>query len=189
MKWISWCVLLILSQNIFAQNGLLDGFDAGVINKKSYQLEFELRSWASTSTLDSDGLEEEFAEDEGYSQMEGDLLFRYGFGEQLELRGGGLFRQAKSTNMETTKSGGESIRLGAKYAFKRIGRWHYAVDLEYRATLYENIDYNSASEIPAGDIVLGDAGNYYHVKGILSYSAQNGNSFNGSLAYVGMPNN
>ncbi len=189
MKWISLSVLLILSQNSFAQNGLINGLDAQVINKKSYQLEFEARIWNSTATIDDDGEEVEFADDEGFSQMEGDMLLRYGFGEQLELRGGAIFRQVKSTKEEASKSGAESIRIGAKYAFKPMGNWHYAVDLQYKLTLYENTDYVLASDIPEGEILLGDAGNSYHVKGILSYKTQTGNSLNGSFAYVGAPNN
>ena len=189
MKWISLSVLLVLCQNSFAQNGLLDGLDAEVINKKSYQLEFEARLWNSTATIDEEGEEFEFDEDEGYSQMEGDMLFRYGFGEQLELRGGAVFRQVKSTKFEASKSGAESARFGAKYAFKPKGSWHYAVDLQYKVTLYENTDYISTSDIPEGELLFGDAGNSYHVKGILSYKTQGGNSVNGSLAYVGAPNN
>lgn len=189
MKWISLSVLIFMSQNSFGQNGLINGTDAEVINKKSYQYELEGRSWTSTSTLDFDGLEEEFTEDQGYSQIEGDILFRYGFGQQLELRAGVLFRQVESTFQETTKSGAESIRVGAKYEFKRIRNWHYALDLQYASTLYENTDYNTVSEIPEGEILLGDAGNSYHVKGIVSYKMKGGNSLNGSLAYVGTPNN
>ncbi|WP_372654934.1 hypothetical protein [Halobacteriovorax sp.] len=189
MKWISLSVLLILGHNSFAQNGLIKGTDAEVINKKSYQFELEGRSWTSTSTLDSEGLQEDFTDDQGYSQLEGDILFRYGFGQQFELRGGALFRQVKSTSLETTKSGAESIRIGAKYAFKPIRNWHYAIDLLYSSTLYENTDYISVSDIPEGELLLGDAGNSFHFKGILSYKMKSGSSLNGSLAYVGTPNN
>ncbi len=189
MKWISLLTLSLLCQNSFAQNGLIRGVDAEVINKKSYQYELEGRSWTSTSRLDYDGYEEEFTEDQGYSQLEGDILFRYGFGLQLELRGGVLFRQVTSTSQETTKSGAESIRIGAKYEFKPIRNWHYAIDVQYLNTLYENTDYLNVSEIPEGELILGDAGNAFHFKGILSYKMKGGNSLNGSLAYVGTPNN
>ncbi|ATH07848.1 hypothetical protein BIY24_07760 [Halobacteriovorax marinus] len=188
MKWISSAIVLILWQNTFAANGLINGTDAEVINKKSYQLELEARSWSSSTRVDADGEEVEFDEDEGFSKLEADLLFRYGFSEQLELRGGALFRQVKSTDLEATKSGAESVRIGAKYAFKPLGNWQYAVDLQYSATLYENTDYTTASEIPEGEMILGDAGNSYHVMGILSYKSRTGNSLNGSFAYVGAPN-
>ncbi|OUR94066.1 hypothetical protein A9Q84_18305 [Halobacteriovorax marinus] len=189
MKWISWAVLLyVTGSSTFAANTLLNKSEAEVINKKSYQAELEVRSWNSTSTIDSEGVEEEFSENEGYSMLEGDFLLRYGYGLQFEARFGGLFRQVESTKEEATKSGAESFVFGMKYAFAPKGKWRYAVDIQYRSSLYENTDYLNESSVPAGEIVLGDSGPSYHVKGILSFKAIGGNILNTSVAYVGRPN-
>jgi hypothetical protein len=187
MKRISSSILLLLALDSKA-NDLIAKADAEVINKKSYQIELGVGTWASSSTIDADGNEEEFADDEGYSKLEGDLLFKYGFNRKVEFRFGGLFRQVKSTLQEATKSGAESIRFGTKYQFDSKTALKYALDLEYGMTLYSNTDYVDSSQIPEGEIVLGDAGNFFHVKGIMSYKFRSKNHLNASLAYVGMPN-
>jgi hypothetical protein len=187
MKRISSIVLMLTCASANANN-LLSKSNAEVLNKKSYQIELEVGSWASSSKVDADGNETEFAEGEGYSKLEGDLLFRYGYSKKFELKLGGLFRQVKSTSLETTASGAESVRFGIQYEFSSRSRWKYGVDLQYNMSLYTNTDYTNASEIPEGEIVLGDSGNGYHVKGLLSYKSLSGNHLNASLAYVGMPN-
>lgn len=187
MKRISSIVLLLVCSSTYANN-LISKSDAEVLNKKSYQIELGVGSWASTSTVDSEGVETEFAEGEGYSKLEGDLDFRYGYSKKFELKLGALFRQVKSTSLETTASGVESLRFGVQYEFASKSKWKYALDLQYNMSLYTNTDYLLASEIPEGEIVLGDSGTGYHVKGILSYKAQSGNHLNASLAWVGMPN-
>lgn len=187
MKWISWAVFFyVITANSIMGNTLLKKSEADVIDKKSYQAELEFRSWTSSSTIDSQGEETQYTENQGYSMMEGDFLLRYGYGLKIEARLGGLFRQIKSTEQEATKSGAESYLLGVKYSFDPKGKWRYALDIQYRNTLYENTDYVGSA--PAGEIVLGDSGSTYHVKGIISYKAQGGNILNASMAYVGRPN-
>ncbi|WP_127716359.1 hypothetical protein [Halobacteriovorax sp. HLS] len=188
MKWISSTIIILVSGQSFA-NDLISKSNAEVLNKKSYQIELEAGSWASSSTVDVDGNAVEFSDNEGFSKLEGDLNFRYGYSKKLELNLGALFRQVKSTSLEASKSGGESFRLGAKYQFDSRTRWKYSVDVGYKSTLYTNTDYTTTSEIPDGEMVLGDSGSGYHARGTLSYKSLSGNHINGSLAYVGMPNN
>ena len=187
MKWISSSIIFLLALNTQANN-LITNSDAEVINNKSYQIELGVSSWSSSSVIDHEGNEEEFFDDEGYSKLEGDFLLRYGYNKRFEFRLGGLFRQVKSTAQEATKSGAESFRLGFKYEFESKSNLKYALDLQYNMSLYTNKDYVNASEIPDGEIVLGDSGSGYHVKGIVSYKTRSKNMLNGSVAYVGMPN-
>ena len=187
MKRISSIVLMLFCSQSFA-NDLISKSDAEVINKKSYQIELAVGSWASSSKVDTEGEESEFEEGEGYSKLEGDFNLRYGYSKKFEINFGGLFRQVKSTELEASASGAESLRFGVKYEFASRGSWKYGLDLQYNMTLYTNTDYTNSSEIPEGEIVLGDSGTGYQVRGILSYKALSGNHLNASLAYVGMPN-
>lgn len=132
------------------------------IRIKSFQLEGTGSMFTTTGNFDIDGEKIPLDETTDFQKIDLDMLLRYGYGHQLELRGGGRFRMVQSLTEEidVTNSAIESFVLGAKYSLKpKAGsNWKFAVDFELRNTFYTNETYASGEVIPDDEIVLGDSG-------------------------------
>lgn len=132
------------------------------ITIKSWQIEGAGSMFTSTGYFNIDGELEPMDETTDFQKIDLDLLARYGYGHQLELRGGGRFRMVQSLTdqVDVTNSAIESFVLGAKYALlpKSGSNWKFALDFELRNTLYTNETYAPGQSIPDEEIVLGDSG-------------------------------
>jgi hypothetical protein len=167
-----------LSTNLFAQsNDHLYRPVGKSIPKKSFEFESKASLFSTASNLDIDGSEVALNEDDSFTQIDGQLSLRYGFGDSLELSGGLNFRSVQATylvgneTISAANSGVESYFVGAKYSKRSStsSRLFYALDIGVSQTAYNNSTFNSLAEIPTDEIVLGDSGNQYHLGVGISY--------------------
>jgi len=144
----------------------------------AYNFDLNFNYSKTLSSYDVDGNEVELGELEDYSLMDTDVTISYGYSRKLEFSLGGKFRQvssnrADSNNTEAitdTASGIENMNVGFKYAWKKSKNYRYAFSGSYVYKVYEeNTLYNSTSEIPEGEIVLGDSGQEFNLGFHLDY--------------------
>jgi len=145
------------------------------VPEKSFELESKASLFSTSANFDSEGNEVALNEEDSYTQLDGQLAVRYGFGKSLELSGGLNFRSAQATFasgneiINGASSGVESYFVGFKYSKRANSRLFYALDAGVLQTSYTNTVYATQAEIPSDEIVLGDSGNQYHLGVGISY--------------------
>ncbi len=131
---------------------------------KAYEVELKGTYFITSNYFDNDGINVSMDEGTGFSRWDGDISLRYGFSRQLKWEAGLRFRQNQSMHLvgseitTVTAAGLESYSLGAQYSMKSSQNLVYALMLQARQTSYDNKDYNTATEVPQDEIVLGDSG-------------------------------
>lgn len=187
--------ILILLAFLFLNNAFASKYKqlyrpmAVSIGEKAFEYEVVGRIFQTTGNFDSEGTEFSLAENDSYTQMESDLILRYGFGPNLEMNGGIRFRQVGaeytvgSVSQSATNSGLESYFFGIKYSQKSSTRLTYSFDLQMRQSSYQNTIYDTATEIPADEILLGDSGSSYYGGVSLSYMRAKDHYLNASGGY------
>ncbi|MCR9205179.1 MAG: hypothetical protein NXH75_11410, partial [Halobacteriovoraceae bacterium] len=159
------------------------------LGEKAFEYEFLGRLFQTTGVYDVDGTEFALNEGESNTVYEGDMILRYGFSEALQFSGGIRVRQISqqydvgTETISATNSGAESYHFQLKYSLRSSKRLFYSLNLDARQTAYSNTTYNSASEIPSDEIVLGDSGATYGLGVSLSFMRTPSHYLNATVAY------
>lgn len=165
------------------------------LEEKGQEYELIGRVFQTSSIFDSEGTEFSLNDNESFIQMESDFILRYGMNDRLQLSGGLRFRQIAAEygvgteDVSTTTSGMESYFFELKYSQKSSTRMSYSFDLRARQTAYENTSYNSASEIPEQELILGDSGSSYYAGMSVSYMREKDHYLNAVGGYHQPGNN
>lgn len=163
--------------------------EAVTIGDKAFEYEIIGKVFQTTGTFDSEGVEFALGEEESFTQMESDLILRYGFGPSFELNGGLRFRQVTAeytsgtTQEQATNSGVESYFFGLKYSQKSSSKLTYSLDLKAWQSAYQNTTYENTTQIPEKEIILGDSGSSYYGGVSLSYMRTKDHYLNASGGY------
>ena len=164
------------------------------ITEKGYDVDFIGHYYSTAGGYDTDGAEYSLASGSSYNMLEGDMNLTYGYSEKFQLVGGFRFRQNNSTvelngsSDTTTASGIESYMVGGQYSVKSTQKLWYSFTVEARQTSYNNTNYDSAADVPSGEIVLGDSGNEFTVGMGISMLRTNTHSLSAWGAYRKPPN-
>jgi hypothetical protein len=145
---------------------------AELLNPKAYSINTSAMVFQTVGFYDYEGVEKEIPDSYKYTLTDVDLGVSYGVSRNFEIAASGRFRSVSSTmaDITVTKSGLESLGVEGKYAFTPIGLARYALGAHYRQTLYSNPTYNTTNtQIPAEDLILGDAGSEYGVDAYFTY--------------------
>lgn len=162
---------------------------AKTLGEKAFEYELTGSLFQTTGVYDVDGTEFSLNEGESNTVYEGALILRYGFSEELQFSGGIKGRQISqqydvgTDSISATNSGPESYFFEMKYSIRSSQRLYYSLNLTASQTAYSNTTYNSLSEIPNDEIVLGDSGASYGLGVSLSYMRTPSHYLNASIAY------
>ncbi|MCO4794093.1 MAG: hypothetical protein KC493_10290, partial [Bacteriovoracaceae bacterium] len=160
------CLIIFLGLFTFdssaqEETGLLYRPGASHVGWKAYEVVMNAEMWKTTALIDSQGVEQAFADSQDFGRFQGGLSLKYGIGKQLEARLGFNYRQNSSVNQlgdATSVSGLESIYGGLKYTIiTPSSPWVFALDLQYRQTSFSTSKY-TAGAVPTEELVLGDDG-------------------------------
>ena len=164
-------ILLLLSSSSFATPRKVYPLKAEVLSQGAYNFDLNANYSQTLSFYDVEGTEVELEESQAYTMTDTDIKLSYGYSRKLELSFGGKYRQITSEDSveSTTTSGIENINIGFKYALKKKSNYRYAISGAYIYKLYENTIYTNSSQIPEGELVLGDSGQEFNLKFHLSY--------------------
>ena len=150
-----------------------------VLNKKGYQLGATGEYFKSTKSIDKDGNDVEFGDEEAFSRMQGEVEGRYGLTNELQISGGVRFRQNKSTMLnasaepeDETSTGVQSTFVSLMYGFKPVDRFHYALEGTFRFTPYTNEEVTGTDK---PNMILGDDGNEYSLGLGVTYASRTNN--------------
>jgi hypothetical protein len=163
---------------------------AELLNPKAYAISTSFTSFQTSSYFDVEGSEIELPEGYAYKLSDIDFGVSYGFSKTFEISAIGKFRMVSSTmnDFETKKSGLESVSAVVKYGFPPSGAAHYALAAHYGQTLYSNASYDDTLQLPADELILGDAGSEYGVDLLWTYSGKP-LKWDGKLGYNSPANN
>lgn len=188
LKILSGLMVLAMATPLMAAGVHRGG--AELLNPNAFSINTSASIFNTSAFYNTEGVEEELAEGNGYELIDVDLAISYGVSKNLEFTGMSRFRQVTSTLGEdiTKNSGPESLGLEAKYAFARIGNLRYAIGVHYRQTLYTNENYIDTTTIPDDEIVLGDSGSEYGADLYMTY-AELPWKLDGKIGYSSPANN
>lgn len=165
-------------------------YDGTNFEKGNYLFDLNTDYFSTSSTYSSDGSEFNLDEGESYSETNASFLLKYAYSEKLNFYGGLNYRSVEANYYYNTNSlinvknsGIESYRFGLDYFFQKNKKSLFSAYGELRGTTYENANYQSSSQIPSDDIVLGDSGNSYVLGGYYTYLSSSSHFYRGHLAY------
>lgn len=185
---ILFCFLFSL--NLWAQQKPVYTPVAKGLNPKSYRIDIMASYFPTSAVYNVNGEKTSLEGNNSYTMLQGDLTLGYGIGKKLDVYFNARGRQVDSTyslgntELSVSNSGLESFAGWFKYAFEPNGNIQWAVDFLYRQTTYEQKFYQSVSDIPENDLVLGDAGQEYSFGVHVSFKRSSGNYLDGTLRYV-----
>ncbi len=182
---------ILFTVNAFSQTRPIYSPSAKGLNPKSYRIKAVGSYHPSNGVFDFNGDKVSLAGDESYLMTEGNVELGYGIGTKLDAFLSTRFRQisSKHTNggtntLSATNSGLESFAGSVKYSFALEDKIQWAMDFTYRQTSYEQKYFQSASDIPDTELVLGDAGQEYSFGVHTSYARNRGHYLNSIIRYV-----
>ncbi|WP_408095377.1 hypothetical protein ACJVC5_10060 [Peredibacter sp. HCB2-198] len=150
-----------------------------VLLKKGYQIGVTGEYWKSSKSVDKDGNDLDYRDDESFSRLQGEVEGRYGLTNELQISGGVRFRQNASKLLnaggvieDETSTGVQSTYLNLMYAFKPVDQFFYAIEGTFRYTPYTNEESTTSEK---ASLVLGDDGNEYSVGAAVTYASRTNN--------------
>ena len=150
-----------------------------VLHKGGYELKGTGRSWASTAKYDEDRKKTDYEDNEGFTYFEGEFLGKYGATDELQFTLGANFRQNRAEIQDpnnvgqttgVTSTGIQSLIGGMQFGFKPVDRLHYSLEAFGRFPTYTNRTYDSTTDDPTKDLVLGDEGPDYGAGLLVTYA-------------------
>ncbi|EQC50544.1 hypothetical protein [Bacteriovorax sp. DB6_IX] len=189
-------VMTLLGTSAMATPRKVYPLQAETIAGGAYDYSLNFLYSKTLSFYDVDGNETELEELQDYTLMDTDLKLKYGYSRKLELIAGAKFRQVSSgrddgsgSGVTDTTSGIENVNIGFKYAWKKNKNYRYAISGSYVYRPYEeNVIYTNSSQIPEGEIVLGDSGQEFNIGFHLDYIYSKWTTIEASAGYRSAPN-
>ncbi|MBK25217.1 MAG: hypothetical protein CME70_14580 [Halobacteriovorax sp.] len=188
---VALILVLFFSVDLFSQTRPLYSPSAKGLNPKSYMIKAAGSYHPTNGIFNFNGEKTSLNGDESYLMTEGNVELGYGIGTKLDAFISTRFRQISSkhtnggsTTLSATNSGVESFAGTVKYSFIPDDKIQWAMDFTYRQTSYEQKFFQSASDIPDTELVLGDAGQEYSFGVHTSYARNRGHYLNSILKYV-----
>lgn len=169
----STSIFLLLCISSFANSNYRTPY--APLGKGSYKIKADSDYFKSGGHWDNDGVKESLSNGESFSVIDTRLSLMYGYGANLQFSLGVGYRHIAAQYLVNgqsnpiTKSGLESYSAGIRYSWQSGRKLFYSLDFRATGTAYSNNDYATVSDIPADEIILGDAGNSYQMGLGLSY--------------------
>jgi hypothetical protein len=155
------------------------------IGEKSYGFDVGIDFFNTKNLYDSEGIKTELPEGQSFQKIDTQIVGLYGYSKQFELRGGVRYRHSEAQNddFNISKTGFDSVLLGAKYLFMSEGDWKFAFDFQYRRSTFTNT-FTDQATAAQDELVLGDSGTEVTIGGYLFHAPGNSNwHFDSYLAY------
>lgn len=146
---------------------------AEVLNPKGYSIFASTMVFQTSALYDQEGTEVALNDGDEFRLIDVDFGLSYGISANFEASLFGRFRSVTSTlnGTNAANSGPESAGVSAKYSFDPVGKLRYAIGVHYRQTLYSNATYDGTAQLPAEEVILGDAGSEYGVDFFMTYNS------------------
>ncbi|MEI8345991.1 MAG: hypothetical protein WCG27_00880 [Pseudomonadota bacterium] len=161
------------------------------VNFRAFEFEAQGDYFITSGYYDRDRALKPMAQTDSFERRQGEITLRYGMARQLEIRGGGRYRQNNSIagDYQTSSAGLESYFGGVKYTLAPVNRWQYGMDAQWRQTAYRNTEYpvGTLPMVPRDEIVMGDAGTEITAGLHISWRGSERQYFSGSLTYNKAP--
>ncbi len=151
------------SQRMSFRNPVLRPW-AFTMYEKAHETDFTFSQFTTSGYYDDTGSFTALEEGQSYIKRDSSITLRYGMSDQLEVRGGGRYRQNISetaTTSKATKTGLESLLIGLRYRMPPSSpgsKWIFTANLEYRKAMFSNQEYAQGQTVPTDEIILGDDG-------------------------------